>query len=753
MNSRGSLASAFSETESPLSDIGEKVLGAFKRDRTILSYHEYLQLVRDAPRIHLRNSAQYVKDVFDYFGSYREGTPSGPIRRFRLFDLEWENGNGRVAGQEEVQNGVYRVLANFVRIGKVNKLILLHGPNGSAKSSIVSAIMQGMEQYSHIEAGALYRFYWVFPSEKAVRGASLGFHDRPLREEKATQSYAHMEGDALDARISCELKDHPILLVPRAERAALLEPIIRDLKDFNLANYLIEGDLCHKCKQIFTALLGAYRGDYLKVLRHIQVERFYVDRKYLQSAATVEPQLSVDAACRQVTADRSTANLPASLHNVALLEPLGPLVHANRGIIEYSDLLKRPIEAFRYLLGMSETASVSMEHFVLKLDQVLISSANDKHLNAFKELPDFASFKGRVELVRVPYLRSSLLEQQIYDQQVTDVAVGRHVAPHSTQVAAIWGVLTRLKKPVANRYSGEVADLVDDLSPLEKLRLYDRGESPDRLSMSQAKELKNRLPQIYQEADGYPRYEGSCGASARELKTALFNAAQSSETQCLTPFLVLQELRSLCKDKSIYEFLQQEAIDSYHDHESLIDVVEAECVDLVDQEVRDCMGLISETQYRELFEKYIQHVSQWVKGEKVHNRITGEYEKPSETIMRDMELIVMPADQERGDYRRGLISSIGAFKLDHPQDEVDYGRVFPEIFKKLRDHYFDERKKSLYKNAQNVLKYLSEDQKELSVKEKAQTENALKMMKEKYHYCDRCAKDAVVFLMRKRYTK
>jgi predicted Ser/Thr protein kinase len=306
---------------------------------------------------------------------------------------------------------------------------------------------------------------------------------------------------------------------------------------------------------------------------------------------------------------------------------------------------------------------------------------------------------------------------------------------------------------VANRYSGEAADLVDDLSPLEKLRLYDRGEPPDRLSMSQAKELKNRLPQIYQEADGYPRYEGSCGASARELKTALFNAAQSSEAQCLTPFLVLQELRSLCKDKSIYEFLQQEVVDGYHDHESLIDIVEAECIDLIDREVRDCMGLISETQYRELFEKYIQHVSQWVKGEKVHNRITGEYEKPSETIMKDMELMVMPSDQERGDYRRGLIASIGAFKLDHPQDEVDYGRAFPEVFKKLRDYYFDERKKSLYKNAQNVLKYLSGDQKELSVKEKAQTENALKLMKEKYHYCDHCAKDAVVFLMRKRYTK
>jgi predicted Ser/Thr protein kinase len=738
-----------------LSTVGGGVKAAFARDRTILSFDEYLDLLATAPRIHARNAAQYVKDVFDYFGSEMRETPAGALRHFRLFDLDLD-GEGRVAGQEEVQNAIYRILGNFVRLGRVNKLILLHGPNGSAKSSIVGAIMRAMEHYSRRPEGALYRFSWLFPSEKIIKG-SLGFRER-AGGSGDEESWAHLEGEALDALLSCELKDHPLFLVPRAERRKLLERHLGSsllgaaAEEFRLSSYLLEGDLCHKCRQIYSSLLGTYHGDYLKVLRHVQVERFYVDRRYQQAAVTVAPQLSIDAAYRQVTADRSVVNLPPPLQNLALFEPFGPLVHANRGLIEYSDLLKRPVEAFKYLLGTSETAQVSLEHFALYLDQVLIASSNDKHLAAFKELPDFASFKGRIELVRVPYLRRWSVEQEIYDQRVTSATVGRHVAPHATRVASLWAVLTRLKKPIADRYKGELKDLVEDLSPVEKLKLYDRGETPDRLSLQQAKELKRHLPDLFKESDTYPRYEAGGGASAREIKTALFNAAHSEEARCLTPLAVLEELKSLCKDKSVYEFLQQEVVDGYHDHEDLVRQVESEYLDLIDEEIRDSLGLVSEAQYRELFERYILHVSHWVKGEKLQNRITDQFERPSETQMAEMESVIMPKDEERGDFRRGLISAVGAAKLDRPDDPVDCARIFPDLLRRLRDHYFEERKKQLRRYAQNVLKYLSdEDRKELNPKEISQGMAALEAMKTRYGYCEHCARDAIVFLMKKRY--
>ncbi len=79
------------------------------------------------------------------------------------------------------------------------------------------------------------------------------------------------------------MKDHPLLLVPREERRRLLEEHCRPSaregasdSDFVLADALTGGELCHYCRRIHDALLGAYRGDWLKVLRHVQVERFYV---------------------------------------------------------------------------------------------------------------------------------------------------------------------------------------------------------------------------------------------------------------------------------------------------------------------------------------------------------------------------------------------------------------------------------------------------------------------------------------------
>jgi len=108
-----------------------------------------VQLVLAEPRVFVRNSAQYVKDVFDHFGSEQKESPIGSVRHFKLFDLDLD-GEGRLAGQDEVQNAIYRIIGNFVRLGRVNKLILLHGPNGSAKSSIVAAIMRAMEAYSRL---------------------------------------------------------------------------------------------------------------------------------------------------------------------------------------------------------------------------------------------------------------------------------------------------------------------------------------------------------------------------------------------------------------------------------------------------------------------------------------------------------------------------------------------------------------------------------------------------------------------------
>ncbi len=60
---------------------------------------------------------------------------------------------------------------------------------------------------------------------------------------------------------------------------------------------------------------------------------------------------------------------------------------------------------------------------------------------------------------------------------------------------------------------------------------------------------------------------------------------------------MLEELTALTKDKSVYEFLQEEVVDGYHDHEEFVRTVEQQYLESVDAEVRESMGLVSEEQY------------------------------------------------------------------------------------------------------------------------------------------------------------
>ena len=145
------------------------------------------------------------------------------------------NAAGALVGQEPVQAEVYRALANFAREGRPNRLVLLHGPNGSAKSTLAGCIMRALERYSLLDEGALYRFNWVFPSSKTVKGA-LGFGEERNRVEVA--SYAHLPDDQIDAKLLVEVRDHPLFLLPVDDRRRLLERLYGEAKSQRAARGL-----------------------------------------------------------------------------------------------------------------------------------------------------------------------------------------------------------------------------------------------------------------------------------------------------------------------------------------------------------------------------------------------------------------------------------------------------------------------------------------------------------------------------------
>ena len=344
--------------------LADSVSEEFRATRRLLSFDEWFSLLSAEPTVHARSAAQYVSDAFEHFGTRNVRTPKGQIQRHCLFDSEFD-GWHRLVGQEEAQNELHEAIEGFVRLGRVNKLVLLHGPNGSAKSTMLESLQRALEVYSRTERGALYRFAWVFPNRRKSTGG-IGFSaSDSLRDALGEETFARLASDEMDARVIDEVKDHPLFLIPVPSRRALLEEILGEEPQFVISDVILYGDLSQRNRKIFDALLASYDGNLRKVLQHVQVERFFLSRQYRQGLVTVEPKQTVDAASFAVTRDSAFATLPASVGSQTMFAVQGDLVDANRGVVNFADLLKRPYEYYKYLLTATETGQVALDHLVL----------------------------------------------------------------------------------------------------------------------------------------------------------------------------------------------------------------------------------------------------------------------------------------------------------------------------------------------------------------------------------------------------
>lgn len=727
----------------------------FQSARRVLSFDEYLEIFAAEPRRYTRDAARYLKDMYDHYGTVRVDRPYGTGTRWNLFDLPWEDDVGRrdaLVGHESLQAEVYRAVSNFARQGRVNRLVLLHGPNGSAKSTFVACLMRAMEHYGTLDEGAVYRFHWVFPRGRGSETGRIGFGGKGSETEgpRPGESYAHLDESAIEAKVLCELRDHPLLLLPMELRQKVLRDALGPVSAGDDApDLLMRGGLCHKCQQIYEALLTAYRGDMTKVLAHVQVERWYVSRRYRVGTAIIGPQMAVDAKERQVTADRSLAALPPSLQNMTLFEPFGELVDAAGGLLEYSDLLKRPLEAWKYLLLMIETGEVSLTTSNLSPNLVLIGSSNEGHLDAFREHPEFASFRGRLELVRAPYLMDWKAERAIYDAQVLP-GVRRHVAPHTTEMAALFAVLTRMKKPAADRFPRPLASLAAELTPLEKADLYATAAVPQRLSSDQVKELKSGIESLWRESEVYPNYEGRTGASPREIRGLLMDAAQHPNYRCLSPFAALERIADLTTRKTEFEWLRQDPMaGGYHDPRYFQKVLRDRLLDHQEDELRSATGLVDEARYVDAFERYVLHVSAWLKGEKIRNRHTGKDEPSDEAMMRDTER-TLGTTGSADEFRKNLISGVAAWALDHPGEKVEYPRLFPRYVQRLKEAFFQDRRKQIVGIARDVMVLFTEEGAGLDAERRKHAETTVEGLKSRYGYCEHCARDAITALLKER---
>ncbi len=665
----------------------------------ILSFNEYMDLFEKFPKRECRPTCVYLHDMLNYFGKTDDG-------HFKLFQTGHPD-SPPVYGHKKTQEKIFENLLNFKEEGFNNKFILLVGPNGSAKSSLVRKFMKGSEEYSRTEDGALYTFSWIFPIDNYVKG-TLGLA-QASKAEHNLNSFAKLEDQEITAILSSEMKDHPILLIPRKYRQRLIEDLLKDEPshlDTVKKSYIYKSDLSKRNRMIYDALLKNYKGSHEDVLKHVRIERFTISKRYSIGAVTIEPQIHVDARMQQITMDKRLSSLPPSLQSLNLFSLQGEIVLANRGVLEYSDLLKRPLDSYKYLLMTMETSNVNLTGILTELDIFFFGTSNEIHLAAFKQHPDFNSFKGRFNFIKVPYLLNYLEEEKIYQDQIQSLRNKSTIEPHAIEALCFFAVLTRLRAPQSKNYEDKkLSSIVSSMNPLEKALFIAQEEIPERIDSESRQVLRQGRDTFLNEFEYENLYEGKFGISPRDIKNIIYSI--TSQSKELTFVEILEFLNKLITKKNEYDFLNMTPQSDYHHPARFLALIKDYCLGQFDNELRESLGLVDDRSYGDYIQRYIQNINALLKGEKVKNSYNGKFENADEYFIQEFEKSINLKEDAKT-YRSYLISKLGAFSLDNPGDKINYLKVFPNIIVKLKESFRNEQKIVIQEISKNIVFYETE---------------------------------------------
>ncbi len=707
----------------------------------ILSFEDYMELFEKDPRKECRPSCVYFKDMFEHFGTDQQHT-------FNLFKTSSPS-FAAVQGQHEPQEEIFQSISNFVEEGFNNKFILLVGPNGSSKSSLIKKIMDAGEDYSLTDEGSLYTFSWIFPVDSFIKGG-LGFGAE--KKQQALDTYAYIEDREVSAILGSDLKDHPILLIPLNKRRNILDKLFKDTPDYLNSikkSYLYNSELSKRNKLIFDSLLKTHKGDYLEVYKYIRVERLFIDKRLSNSAVTIEPQMHVDANIQQITMDRRLASLPASLQSLNLFSLGGEVIMANRGILEFSDILKRPIDTYKYLLTTLENHAINLGGIISELDVLFIGSSNELHFNAFKQHPDYNSFRGRFNFIKVPYLLNYQLEENIYEGQVESLKDRCHFEKHAIKALSLWAVMSRLRKPNPKNYPDKkLGSLISLFSPLQKALYLSTGSVSEQFTHKEKQVLQANYDFVWDEYKNDPSYEGMFGISPRDMKQIIYDLA--NEYRLVTFIEVLEYLRDFSERKNEFDFLNIAPENDYHNTHKLIDLIESFILNQFDEEVRSSLGLIDERSYEDYISKYVHQIRAYIKGEKIKNTVTGKHEECDMFFIEEFENNVQIKDN-RDDYRSHIISRLGAFSIDNPGAPLVMTEVFPDIIKFLKESFREEQKKVIREIGKSLVFYISDNHDAISNNSKQRIELLLENLRQEYQYSTEGAFQMLQYLIKRSY--
>ena len=123
-------------------------------------FADYLALVRKNPKIS-RTAYQRCYDMILSYGQEEYIDNKKKIVRFNFFKDEQHGGRDAVYGLDIPLMRLVNVFKSAAqRYGTERRVILLHGPVGSSKSTIARLLKRGLEEYSRSPDGMLFSFAW-----------------------------------------------------------------------------------------------------------------------------------------------------------------------------------------------------------------------------------------------------------------------------------------------------------------------------------------------------------------------------------------------------------------------------------------------------------------------------------------------------------------------------------------------------------------------------------------------------------------
>jgi serine protein kinase len=653
-------------------------IGDYRKKHWEGGFEAYLDIVRENPPV-TRTAYQRLYDMILSHGVEEIFENKEKLIRYKFFtEFATSHGDGIFGLDRPIMHLVNAFMSAAKGYGTERRVLLLHGPVGSSKSTIARLLKKGLEQYSKTDEGMLFSYMW-----KADNGTWQ----------------------------KCPMHEDPLHLVPHELRGALLSRLNEGRKP-DQYHVAVQGEMCPFCRQMFNERLAKHDGDWSKMLdEEIKVYRLILSEQDRIGIGTFQPKDEKNQDSTELTGDINYRKIAeyGTDSDPRCFNFDGELNIANRGLIEFIEVLKLDVAFLYDLLGASQEHKIKPKKFAqTDIDEVILGHTNEPEYRRLQNNEFMEALRDRTVKIDIPYVTRLKDEVKIYEKDFNAERVkGKHLAPHTVEIAAMWAVLTRLVQPKhAN------------LTLLQKLKLYN-GKTLPGFTEDNVIELKREAVN-----------EGMLGISPRYIQDKISNALVAHpEENCVNPFMVLHELEAGLRHHSLIS-----SQDQLQHCRELLQVVREEYEDIVKNEVQRAIAADEDALTR-LCSNYIDNVKAYTQREKVRNRYTGNYEDPDERLMRSVEEKIDIPEGRKDDFRREIMNYIGALAIDGKR--FDY-KTNERLQKALELKLFEDQKDTI------KLTSLVSNVVDKATQEKIDVVKS--RLKNNYGYCEVCSTDVLNFV-------